>query len=69
MHQSRYSKLIVALLLVLFTFTTVGGGIVCVAQDSDGDLVPDDQDEYPGRNDLKYGGTLTPWYSSNNAYL
>ncbi|MBS3788607.1 hypothetical protein KGY79_10490 [Candidatus Bipolaricaulota bacterium] len=59
MHQSRYSKLILALLLVLFTFATVGGGIVCIAQDSDGDLVPDDQDEYPGRNDLKYGGTLT----------
>jgi len=55
----RYSKLIVALLLVLFTLTTVGGGVICIAQDNDGDMVPDDQDRYPGRNDLKYGGTFT----------
>lgn len=45
--------LLIAVVVVSLVITPVVG-----ATDSDGDLVPDAQDKYPNRNDLKYGGTL-----------
>lgn len=47
------------LVVTLFLASLLGLVSLAGAVDSDGDLVPDSQDRYPNRNDLKYGGTLT----------
>lgn len=47
------------ILIFALTLSLLVGFAGLAAQDSDGDGVPDGQDQYARRNDLKYGGTLT----------
>jgi len=56
MHKNSY---LTFFLVFLLSFILLPGLVGIAAQDSDGDGVPDSEDKYPGRNDLKYGGTLT----------
>jgi len=49
-------SLVVILITVVASLLLLNA--VALAVDSDGDMVPDEFDKYPGRNDLKYGGTL-----------
>ncbi|MFB6214352.1 MAG: ABC transporter substrate-binding protein, partial [Candidatus Bipolaricaulia bacterium] len=55
----RRSKFPSILLISVLSFVLLFGFAAFGAQDSDGDSVPNSEDKYPGRNDLKYGGTLT----------
>lgn len=56
LHKNRYLTFFLVILLSFLILPELAG---IAAQDADGDGVPNSQDKYPGRNDLKYGGTLT----------
>lgn len=47
------------LFVILLSVALIGGiGLTVKAKDDDGDGVPNPNDNYPGRSNLKYGGTL-----------